>query len=187
MIIRKVESIAKGEKTINGYRLPFEKTDVAPVIMQGYDGPFSHFAVEKTGTIHDDTHSLDFVLDPGTTVLAAKDGILYGKLDGFGKCYRGSDFIEGLQCTPNLVFLLHPDGTFTLYAHLMKGSIEVEHDQRISQGQPLAKTGLSGWVGPVPHLHFSAFKSQGDNRITLPIEFNDYQGPLFHNQIFEDT
>ena len=184
MDMRRVRSISECEEVRSGYALPFQKADIAPVISQGYDGPYSHFAVEKfKAIISDDTFSLDFVLGLGTEVLAAKNGVVEGKLNGFKEYYQGTDFREGLLYTPNFVLLRHSDKTSTLYAHLETGSIVVKNRQRVAQGQPIAKTGLSGWVGPTPHLHFSGFRYQGDNRLTFPILFNDYQGPLFHNQL----
>lgn len=48
----------------------------------------------------------------------------------------------------------------------------------------IARTGLSGWIGPVPHLHFAALRYGPQmGRQSIPTVFNDYQGLLEHEEL----
>jgi hypothetical protein len=47
---------------------------------------------------------------------------------------------------------------YVLMGHLQKGSITVKAGDRVTQGQPLAKAGNSGWTSQ-PHTHIQAMKA----------------------------
>ena len=51
----------------------------------------------------------------------------------------------------NLIVIKHPDGLYTLYAHLSK--IFVEQGQKVALGDPIGEVGQTG-VAIGPHLHF---------------------------------
>lgn len=170
-------------ETRTGYVLPFNYNAVE--ISQGYNGGFSHRALQRNAeltVIHDDRFSLDFVLPLGTEVVAAKAGKVYRVADFFETQYTGLDLEEGMQTFANFIYLLHKDGSLTLYSHLANKSVKVEKGQEVKQGQVLAKTGRSGWIGPVPHLHFAALDNIGAGlrmiRRTFPVTFDNYAGPL---------
>ncbi|MBI2147239.1 M23 family metallopeptidase, partial [Candidatus Woesearchaeota archaeon] len=75
---------------------------------------------------------------------------------------------------PNVVYLQHADGSHTVYSHLAANSITVREGDHIGQGHELARTGLSGWIGPVPHLHFAALTFPSPMvRRTFPVRFSD--------------
>jgi murein DD-endopeptidase MepM/ murein hydrolase activator NlpD len=160
-----------------GYILPFIHSVVD--ICQGYHGEYSH---NKTAYApSDDSYSLDFKLPLGTPVRAAKEGRVRLAIGSCTQHYTGLDRKQGTGYYTNQIILLHEDDSFTLYSHLEKDSLLVQRDQYVKQGQLLAKTGLSGWIGPIPHLHFSAGILPHEHlltRHTFPIQFNDYEGPL---------
>ncbi len=175
-----------------GYILPFIHPNIE--ISQGYNGQYSHKAFEYIGTcartLHDDRFSIEFALPVNTPIRAAKEGKVKSFLSGCTNYYQGLDIQEASKYYTNHIFLLHEDGSFTLYSHLQKNSLLVQRDQYVKQGQLLAKTGLSGWIGPIPHLHFSAGTFVGENilsRHTFPIQFNDYNGPLEQEEIDLET
>ena len=85
---------------------------------------------------------------------------------------------RGMFMMPNLVCLKHDDGTFAVYSHLAENSARVKTHDRVEQGQIMAETGKSGWIGPVPHLHFEAFEYPGARRMSFPVLFEDYDGLL---------
>lgn len=80
---------------------------------------------------------IDINASTGTAVKAAKAGkvIRAGWYYGYGKC----------------VMVSHGNGVVTLYGHLSK--IKVHNGQRVSQGQVIAKSGMTGSAS-CPHLHF---------------------------------
>ena len=95
----------------------------------------------------------------------------------------------------NLVELLHSDGSSARYEHLERGSasgLGIKPGDWIEQGQLIGKTGLSGWIGPYPHLHFMVYESEAlgsaisARRVqSKPIGFADYDGPLWHKDLWK--
>ena len=59
----------------------------------------------------------------------------------------------GLDPSGNSVRLDHGGGWETQYSHLKQGSVKVSRGQRVTAGQPLGETGLSGRTS-FPHLDF---------------------------------
>ena len=164
-------------KPVEGHILPF--VPKGPVeIFQGYNGPHSHFAFTRgSGRIsYDYRFGLDFKLPLGTEVIASKEGRIHYIINRSHSLYRGLDSEKGFYCSPNFLIVEHSDGLKSCYSHLDGSGIFVEIGQKVKQGQPLAKTGLSGWVGPVPHLHFQVYHRTQ----TFPVNFTNYFGQLEH-------
>lgn len=176
----KINPKIKPEKK-NGYILPFSYNDFS--ISQGYNGPFSHFAISSCGgTVYDWRYCIDFAVPVNTDVLASKEGkVVYAIDDSQDVCREKS---MRTHCGANLIILEHEDNTKTLYSHLNKGSVSVNIGDLVKQGKPIAKTGLSGWIGYFPHLHFCAFfhNDKGGYQ-SFPVEFCNYKGNL-NNGIF---
>jgi murein DD-endopeptidase MepM/ murein hydrolase activator NlpD len=169
-----------------GYSLPFNR----PVkIFQGYNGPYSHFAMERESihhkNIHDHRYSLDFSLPYGSDVLAAKNGTVYGFIENSSNYYDGLDLLIGLDARPNYLIIEHENETFSLYSHLEKKSVTKKFYEPVKKGDVIAKTGKSGWIGLTPHLHFSVFKYPRPGIQTYPIIFDNYDGPLEHSEIYK--
>lgn len=151
--------------------------------MQGFHGPFSHNA--NSGT--DCSYALDFGLPLGTEVIAVARGRVHGVIRNAKGVYRGTDRKEATEAlgqelaTTNQVVLFHSElGAFTRYSHLNGQSICVQKGDIIEPGQVLAQTGLSGWVGPVSHLHFQVERPL---RKSVPITIKGYSGPYEHTEL----
>lgn len=168
----------------SGYVIPFR--DVPVRILQGFNGPISHLAFEVRGPlsalVQDHRFSLDFALPLGTPVRVAKAGIVKSVATQHDLWYGGLDLSIGASLAPNSIYVVHDDETQTVYSHLAQWSAQVMTRERVEQGQVLALTGLSGWIGPEPHLHFAAltFFERTIQRRTFPVEFDNYRGPLEH-------
>lgn len=70
--------------------------------------------------------------------------------------------------------------------HLQNGSIQVRAGEMVKQGQPIAKTGNSGWTTQ-PHIHIQAMKmTQGSFWFAegLPIYF-DGKNPVKNTLFFK--
>ncbi len=174
---------------VEGYILPFKDNPV--MISQGYNGPWSHRLIRKNT---DQSYSLDFALPLGTEVMASRQGTLRFFCDHFKRYYLGNDFENGCNYTANFIEVEHSDGSIACYQHLQEGSVSecgLKAGCQISRGQVLGKTGLSGWIGSVPHLHFMVYDKRpmlfGDRIIramrTKPVDFDDYKGPLEHRVV----
>jgi hypothetical protein len=107
----------------------------------------------KTGGKHLGT---DFIADIGTTVVAAKDGIVSNQT-------LNPDYGDA-------VIINHPDGYSTIYAHLSRK--DVSPGTQVSQGQKIGETGKSGNTTG-PGLHFEV--QQGPNN---PVDPSKLQGAI---------
>jgi murein DD-endopeptidase MepM/ murein hydrolase activator NlpD len=180
MFIKRVE-IKRQALTQYGYWLPFNFDRVE--ISQGYNGPYSHFAMEKgRGILYDNRFCIDFVLPVGTPVLAAKHGEVAVFKNNSSDYYTGSELERGLQSSSNFILLRHDNDFYTIYSHLTKGSAQVSNGDKVNQGQVIARTGKSGWIGSKPHLHFAVWENK-TGRLTSPVIFDDYDGQLEHSMI----
>ena len=98
---------------------------------------------------------IDYGCPLGTPILASADGaVSYTQISNVG---YGND-----------VMLLHPDGNYTLYAHL--GQILVKRWQKVKQGDVIGYSGSTG-NSTGPHLHFEVRGSDGKafDPLTLPL------------------
>lgn len=87
---------------------------------------------------------LDLIASDGGTVIQAKD-----RGDGYGKC----------------ILIQHDDGTITRYAHCSE--LLVAEQQKVKQGQLIAKMGSTGYVTGV-HIHFEIIK---DGKVVDPTDY----------------
>lgn len=164
---------------------------VRPIeIFQGYHGPWSHFASKTTFKgkskdyylTNDDGYSVDFRVPFGTQVIASRAG----KIELVTKSrrfYEGLDFQEGIKVLSSFLVINH--GEFnSLYSHLGEVDRGIARGVEVEQGQPIAVTGKSGWIGPTPHLHFEVYKEVDHGRLSYPVKFEDYRGKLEDSDIF---
>lgn len=94
----------------------------------------------------------------GSKVLACDDGTVItvkSDLPDAFKMGAVEKFIRniGTQLTGNVVVIKHDDYTYSLYAHLKKGSIKVKPGDKVHAGQYIGNVGNSG-NSSEPHLHF---------------------------------
>jgi murein DD-endopeptidase MepM/ murein hydrolase activator NlpD len=127
------------------YSLPYE-TCIAPLIVQGYFGKFSH--KERV--------ALDFKMKIGTKILAARGGIVVrvkedGDKGGWNKKYRPYG---------NMIVIEHADSSRAGYWHLQKNGALVNVGDTVEQGQVIGMSGKTGYTA-FPHLHFLVWKFSG--------------------------
>lgn len=170
--------------TETGLYLPFDTSQQDVVIPQGFDGPYSHFDIwKKYGTRRTDlTYAVDFRLPFGSVVKATRDGVVTAITNCWDDFYEGDDPKIGNHIRTNFLIVTNNEPRIDIYAHLSRNGILVKEGQRVQQGQPLAYTGRSGWVG-YPHLHYHVQETREGVQRTLPISFQDYQGSLWHKDV----
>ena len=126
-------------------------------IDQGFEGSFSHVDAENR-------YALDFAVEPGTPVSAARAGTVMQVEDGF----RASGLAYGEYAKrANIIRILHDDGTMALYAHLAHGGALVRQGQQVQAGQQIGLSGNTGY-STAPHLHFVVQVNRGMHLVSIP-------------------
>lgn len=103
-------------------------------------------------------NAIDFIVDAGTPVLAAADGVVTCVRDD---SYMGRPGFEYWQDS-NFIVIQHERGEYTRYDHLAHKSAMVWPDQPVKAGQIIARVGTTGFTYS-PHLHFQAPVFTGGN------------------------
>jgi len=142
-----------------GYRLPFPGGETYRCT-QGNNGPYSHYGNAR--------YAFDWGIPVGKTVVATREG----------RVVRVKENSSRGGCSPayandgNYVKIKHPDGTETLYFHLLKDSVPVKVGDWVYRGQTIGKVGLTGWVcGSGAHLHFE--RRPVNKRYSVRTKFED--------------
>ena len=145
------------------YRLPYGDSVSYPVL-QGYGSKLSHRGLEH--------YTVDFRMDEGTLVYAAREGVVVlVEDDNDGACWS-----EGCGRLANYVVVLHTDGTTGEYFHLRRGSSLVMPEQMVQRGQPIARSGNTGYT-TVPHLHFGVYRAEPEGHTqSIAIRFQPRKG-----------
>lgn len=144
------------------YQLPFEAGNTF-TLTQGYNGKATHQGI----------NALDFTMPEGETVVAARGGVVVKiKEDSNRGCPSSWCLNQG-----NFVRILHDDGTMAEYYHLQKNGATVEVGDVIKQGQPIGKSGSTGFASG-PHLHFIVFKTDGIKQVSIKTKFKYRPGRI---------
>lgn len=166
-------------------QLPFDSDEHDIVITQGFDGPYSHNTFSSRRVNYDMCYSADFALPVGAEISATRDGVIKWLIPGNGEVYTGIDPEEGRKVRAATIILEHPDvvrsgrRVYSYFQHLDPDSFRFEMGDSVRSGQPLARTGLTGWIGEIPHLHLSTFHHSSDPSLqTVPFSIEGYDGPL---------
>jgi murein DD-endopeptidase MepM/ murein hydrolase activator NlpD len=147
------------------YRLPFEKGR-SRRISQGYNGRLSHHGVDQ--------YAVDFAMAEGTTVYAAREGVVVDLKESSE--VGGRD--EKYKDESNYVSIAHDDGTIGEYHHLKFEGVLVEIGDRVAAGQAIALSGNTGY-STLPHLHFGVYSAaDAQHRRSHRITFLTAQGPV---------
>ncbi|PJZ58849.1 M23 family metallopeptidase [Leptospira barantonii] len=146
------------------YRLPFES---ASRIGQGYNGKFTH-----TGQF---PYALDFTLNEGSPVLAAREGLVIATQDK----YHSGGTTPFFRDKANFIQILHKDGSIAEYAHLKHKGVLVQVGQTVRTGERIGLSGNTGFSS-APHLHFHVFKPTSDFQTldSFPTAFETDEGVL---------
>lgn len=141
------------------YTIPYKAGESYP-LEQGYGGKFSHYMKGKT-------HALDFVMDEGTPVCAARDGIVIEVKDNSNKGGRTIKY----QDYANYIIVYHEDGTMANYLHLQKNGSKVKVGDEVKAGQVIGLSGNTGWSSG-PHLHFQVYTFDEKLKVkSIPTKF----------------
>lgn len=124
---------------------------------QGFHGGFSH-------TDEQNKYAVDLVVDQGTPVLAARDGVVMQVESSFDR--NGLNKAKYAD-RANLIRVLHDDGSMGVYAHLKENGAYVRVGERVSVGQQIGASGNTGYSSG-PHLHFAVQVNRGMRLVSVP-------------------
>lgn len=159
------------------YHLPFT-TPTGHKVTQGFNGQFSH-------TSDYSKYAVDIAMDLGSYLTAVRSGTVVWVKDDYHMSGTTRYFLD----KANGVKVLHDDGTFAVYAHILMDTAMVKEGDKVYQGQRLARSGSSGF-STGPHLHFVIIKNVGLNNVSIPFKFIDKVGAGFtpkRGMILEST
>lgn len=120
----------------------------------------------------DDYHDTGSHYCFGRLIVAPGDGLVIDVRDGVRDNVPGTRNVHDIP--GNFVVIDHLNGEFSMLAHFMNGSVEVEKGDRVRRGASLGKCGNSG-NSNLPHLHYHLQNTprwlDGEG---LPAQFTDY-------------
>lgn len=142
-------------------------------LIQTYGSSLSHRGLEE--------YALDFYMDIGTPVHAARGGVVARIEESNDKgCWE-----KGCGAFANFVVVLHDDGTTGEYYHLQKNGALVDIGQRVNAGQEIALSGNTGHT-TMPHLHFAVYRAASWGRTrSIPVRFLSIDGIVSKPRRFE--
>ncbi|MFY7963867.1 MAG: M23 family metallopeptidase [Chitinophagaceae bacterium] len=142
------------------YDLPFQKGDSFK-LHQGYFGSFSH----------QNERALDFTMNEGTPITAARDGVVINVVDNYNIACPNKSCIQ----YNNYINIYHNDGSFANYAHLKFKGSKVNIGDSVKQGDIIALSGNTGFTSG-PHLHFVCYLAGMDKRRSIDTYFKINNG-----------
>lgn len=139
------------------YQLPYAKGSKF-LLIQAYNSKMSH-----QGEL-----SLDFKMKKGSTICAARAGIVIAtKADSDVGGLKDEYLSEG-----NHIIVEQEDGSTAMYWHLQKDGVLVKMGDSVKQGQAIGYSGNTGYTA-FPHLHFQVQDKEGHD---LATRFNTKNG-----------
>lgn len=143
------------------YLLPF-KPGKKVFLIQAYESKFSHKG----------ERALDFKLKEGTTIYAARDGVVQSAREDSDKGGLKPEHLSD----GNYISIRHADGSVANYWHLQKDGVLVNVGDTVLAGMAIGKSGNTGYSA-FPHLHFEV---QGYDHtgsyVQLPARFYTKKG-----------
>ncbi len=146
------------------YRIPFA-SGTRYAIGQAFGGRFSH-------TDPQNWHAVDFGVEEGTPVLAARDGVVVQVERDF---YESGGDRDRLAARANYVRIMHEDGTMAMYAHLAFETVVVRPGSVVLAGPHLGDAGATGFATG-PHLHFVVQRNAGLSLRSIPFRLDGPDG-----------
>ena len=158
-IIRDLKGGRMEHDTSYIYWLPFEHKK-SFLLIQGWQSNMSH-KYEL---------SLDFKMKPGTTICAAREGVVTSTREDSERGGMKAEYMSD----GNHVVIQHSDGSYAAYWHLQKDGVLVNDGDTVKKGQAIGLSGNTGYSA-FPHLHFEVYKTSMSYS-TIPTRFTTKKG-----------
>ncbi len=148
------------------YTLPYLNNNEF-FVYQGYNSNFTHKGSAS--------YAIDFSMPMGTPICAVREGIVYNVVDNNSKSGLSSYYTK----FTNFISIYHPDGTYSIYAHIKyKGSL-VRIGEKVKTGQVIGYSGNTGRASG-PHLHLQINLPIYMAHKSIPTPFLDENGNGFY-------
>src|SRR5574341_840735 len=145
-----------------GYKLPYPG-NTQRFLTQGWN------TGTHTGAQY---YAYDFSMDPGTVIVAAKEGTVAAVREVFYDWQCGA----GYGGYVNYIVINHNDGRATAYLHLTHDGAWVVPGQWVQRGLHIGQSGKSGAPDCGGHLHFQKQYQGAWNAQSVPVYFDEYPG-----------
>lgn len=129
-------------------------------ISQSFNGQFSHRSASSR-------YAVDIGMLVGTKITAVREGVVIRTRDNYVLAGTASPYFLDKA---NLVEILHSDGTYALYGHLLLGGVKVNVGDKVKAGQVIGLSGNTGY-STGPHLHFAILYNDHGKRRSVPFMF----------------
>ncbi|GAB2876272.1 M23 family metallopeptidase [Microbulbifer echini] len=136
-------------------------------ISQSFNGNFSHHKPSNK-------YAVDIAMPIGTYISAARGGTVIWVKDDYHMGGAKKYFLD----KANYVSVLHSDGSYATYAHILQETAMVKPGDKVKAGDILARSGSSGF-STGPHLHFVIRKNIGFSAVSVPFKFLNEDGESF--------
>ncbi|MBU2869411.1 M23 family metallopeptidase [Colwellia sp. E2M01] len=161
---------AMGDPNLKPDNYPYQPPFDSPKghqITQGFNGKFSH-------TSEYSRYAVDIAMDVGTYLTAVRAGTVVWVKDDYHMSGTTTYFLD----KANVIRVLHDDGTFASYAHILMDTALVKAGDKVAVGDKLARSGSSGF-STGPHLHFSIIRNIGLKNVSIPFKFVNPDGETY--------
>lgn len=129
-------------------------------ISQSFNGRFSHRSASSQ-------YAVDIGMVVGTKITAVRGGVVIRTRDNYVLAGVSSPYFLDKA---NLVEILHDDGTYASYGHLLLGGVKVKVGDQVKAGQVIGLSGNTGY-STGPHLHFAILYNNNGKRRSVPFKF----------------
>lgn len=144
-VIHDLKTGRRPDDTSFVYTLPFGR-GTRFLFVQGANSHFSH----------QNELSYDFKMKKGSTVCAARSGVVEStRADSEKGGLKPENISDG-----NYIIVRHADGSKAWYWHLQHNGVLVAAGDSVRAGQPIGRSGNTGYTA-FPHLHFQVFDPAG--------------------------
>lgn len=133
-------------------------------VSQGFNGKATH-------NYQGSRYAIDIAMPVGTALHAVRAGVVADAWDNFSVGGTDSYFLN----KANHVTVMHEDGTYAVYAHVLHGSLKVNTGDKVKAGDLLARSGNTGFSFG-PHLHFVIQYNSGQGVYSVPFRFATPEG-----------
>ncbi len=139
------------------------KNDTSYVYWLPYEQGKKFFLAQAANShmSHKNELSLDFKMEKGSTICAAREGVVIEVKEDSDKGGLKDEYLE----QGNHIIILHNDGSIAQYWHLDKDGAYVNVGDTVQKGQTIGLSGNTGYTA-FPHLHFQVKNKEGKQILT---------------------